>query len=170
MFKTSLEELKEATAIDEGGPSRQFLSDAWKQLHALFVYIILPQNLVIEEEVEEKKKTKKEEEEKKVKLFEDGESALIPIKDEQLEEKIHAYLSKKCKHKYEKDSPEIQAAYQNTVVRVKEYARAIGRLLVCMNYEINFALLPFAYLHIVCSYTHSSTHTQWLMASWLHFF
>ena len=150
MFKTSLEELKEATAIDEGGPSRQFLSDAWKQLHALFVYIILPRNLVIEEEVEEKKKTKeekkKEEEEKKVKLFEEGKSALIPIKDEQLEEKIHAYLKKRCKKNYEKDSPEIQAAYQDTIDRVKEYARAIGRLMVCMNDFINFVLLHFVYL------------------------
>ena len=150
MFKHLIEEMKEATAIDEGGPSRQFLSDAWKQLHALVVCIEIPQNVELKktpqkvelkEETEEDKKKREEEEEeeeerekkeKEVKLFEQGESELIPIKDEQFEGKIHSYLKKKCKN-YEKDSPEIQAVYEHTIVRVKDYARAIGRLLVCMN-------------------------------------
>mmetsp|Transcript_38179 Transcript_38179/g.80336 ORF Transcript_38179/g.80336 Transcript_38179/m.80336 type:complete len:882 (-) Transcript_38179:220-2865(-) len=62
-FKESADQDVDDTAVDEGGPLKQFKGDCWKQLNDLSIVIG----------------------EKKIKLFEDGDGGIIPITDEMLE-------------------------------------------------------------------------------------
>lgn len=90
-------------AVDEGGPSRQFLSDAWKQLHALAVPVIGKDGETIQ----------------KVKLFEHAGKALelIPIMDDEFTRSIAKVA--------EGD------AIEEATHRLKLYSRAAARLMVC---------------------------------------
>eukprot|EP00804_Cyclotella_cryptica_P010431 CCRYP_020963-RC/>CCRYP_020963-RC protein AED:0.20 eAED:0.20 QI:1138/1/1/1/0.5/0.33/9/82/570 len=102
------------TAVDEGGPSRQFFSDVWKQLHTLTVPLLNG----------------------KVQIFyhdfalrqEHGNPLeLIPHCDDALQKQIMDIIEKEF---HEKETPEIDALVEQAMTRINLYARAIGRMLL----------------------------------------
>ena len=93
---------KHDTGKDEGGPTRQFLTDLFKQLDTLSVKAG----------------------EKKVKLFQNTEYGLVPIDDDNLNYKIKRGIKALPKDKRGQISPE------EIIKRAKVYARAIGRIML----------------------------------------
>jgi hypothetical protein len=103
------------TAVDEGGPSRQFFSDVWKQLHTLAVPVLKGNVQIFDQDVATRK--------------EHGNPLeLIPQRDDALLKQIMDIIEKEC---HEKDTPEIEAVIDEAKTRIRLYARAIGRMLVC---------------------------------------
>jgi len=98
---TEGQDAKDTTAVDDGGPSRQFLSECWKQLLALHILVG----------------------KKPVKLFEKSRSGVIPVTDDFLCHKVKISLSKQsgCD-----DSSEIDQFIENA----KCYYRAVGRIIL----------------------------------------
>eukprot|EP01082_Thalassiosira_pseudonana_P010555 g9307.t1 g9307 contig36:306427-308909(+) len=102
--KGGREQKKSDTAIDEGGPSRQFKSDVWKQLSALSIPVKGSTEMIA--------------------MFDEATSKgvgvngleLIPITDETLSERIRGLG-------LEKNAEDIKT-------RAKEYARAVGRIML----------------------------------------
>ena len=66
---------RDLTAKDEGGPSRQFMTECWKQLSGLQVPIGGKYA---------------------VRLFEDSPSGVIPLTDDLLKAKVKSFLKSKC--------------------------------------------------------------------------
>lgn len=107
-----LEQKKLDTAVDEGGPSKQFLSDAWKQMQTLVVPVLSD----------------------KVQLFEQAEAGrkrenvleIIPIHDDTL---IY-HIERIAARTFERGSPEMNAVVEETKNRIHAYVRVMGRLMV----------------------------------------
>eukprot|EP01082_Thalassiosira_pseudonana_P014115 g11742.t1.2.5e17418b g11742 g11742.t1 contig6:504033-506335(-) len=102
--KSGGEQKKPGTAIDEGGPSRQFKADVWKQLSALSIPVKESTDMIA--------------------MFDEATTKgvgvngleLIPITDEALSERIRGLGLKE-------DAEDIKT-------RAKEYARAVGRIML----------------------------------------
>ena len=99
IFYMTIDQSVEDTAIDEGGPIKQFKTDCWKQLNNLSVPVG---------------------EGESVKLFEDGkngmEGGIIPLTDELLEHRIKCMMG---------PDGEVETAKQ----RARHYMRAVGRIM-----------------------------------------
>lgn len=111
---------RELTAIDQGGPSRQFLAECWKQLGGLRINVGA----------------------KQVRLFEISPCGPIPLTDDVLRHKIEATIKSESGSK-EADKSEIDGLVE--VARC--YYLAIGRLMlhsVATNVTIaSSAMIPF---------------------------
>lgn len=123
------------TAIDEGGPSRQFLTDVFKQIGSL--------SILVEDEF--------------VTLFEDTHSGVMVKKDEILNSDIRTKLVRmngieQAKH-----------VTRNAIERAKHYIRAIGRIMLhalanrqtlptnaLPPFFINCEFMPFTSQHCIC--------------------
>jgi len=97
---SSLAKRKEDTAVDEGGPTRQFLTDVFKQLDILCIK-------VGEGEVE---------------LFENTPGGVQVQTDDPLNSKIQALLKR--------SSDTHEDTVENAIKRAKDYVRAIGRIIL----------------------------------------
>jgi len=107
----------EDTAIDEGGPTREFLSQCWKQMSGL--------------RVRKLEKTKSGLKEKSVKLFETQDNGVVPLTDDGLREKL--------KNTFQGDD------YVAYLKRAKAYYEAIGRILLhslANNHTISASAMP----------------------------
>lgn len=102
------------TAIDEGGPSRQFFSDVWKQLHTLAVPVL-------------KRKVQIFYQDKAIREEHGNPLELIPQRDDDLFKEIWKILEEHCDGS---DAPEMEALLDDARTRIKLYARAIGRMMV----------------------------------------
>ncbi|KAL7537829.1 hypothetical protein ACHAXR_008113, partial [Thalassiosira sp. AJA248-18] len=91
---------KEDTGVDEGGPSRQFLTDVFKQLGALTIKVGA----------------------ESVSLFENTDSGVQVMTDEILNDRIKR-AAKKCSGKYEE-------IIEDSIKCAKDYVRAIGRIIL----------------------------------------
>merc|ERR1740124_1735820 len=108
---------KEYTAIDESGPTREFLSQCWKQMSGL--------------RVRKMEKTKSGLKEKSVKLFETQDNGVVPFTDD--------YLRQKLKSTFRGDD------YGAYLERAKADYEAIGRILLhslANNHTISASAMP----------------------------
>ena len=100
---------KEDTAVDQGGPSRQFLTDVFKQIEVLSVMVG----------------------NERVKLFQNTDSGVDVVTDDVLEHYISKAVKSSCADlsaaaavkRAKKDSAD-------AVKQAKDYARAIGRIML----------------------------------------
>jgi len=107
-------QMKLDTAVDEGGPSRQFHSDVFLQMQTLAVPV--GKSGI------------------KVPIFEQGTAGdkrgnvleIIPIHDDELRRRIQAVLLKDEKY----SSPEVEDLIDRSIIRIEKYARAMGRIMV----------------------------------------
>ena len=102
------------TAIDQGGPSMQFLSDAWKQMQCLAVPVLSSKVEIFEQATAGKKRHNVLE--------------LIPIQDDYLIYKIHQIAAGAGITV----SDEVKKLVESTKTRIYCYARVMGRFLVGM--------------------------------------
>ena len=103
---------KEDTAVDQGGPSRQFLTDVFKQIEVLSVKVGNA----------------------RVSLFENTNSGVIVVTDDMLENSISIAAKTSSAVLSAKDeaaaSKRAKKAVASAVKRAKDYVRAIGRIML----------------------------------------
>ena len=106
------EQKKLDTAVDEGGPSKQFLSDAWKQMQTLSVPVLSDKVQLFQQATAGKKRQ--------------NVSEIIPIHDDYLIHQIKMIAAPA----FERGSPEMNNVIEETKNRIYAYARVMGRLMV----------------------------------------
>ena len=115
------------TAIDAGGPSKQFLSDVWLQMKSLAVEVLTKDEL--------KTFSTKNVNPDPVVIFEEaiagdnrkGVRELIPLSDDAIVQRINNNLTQVG---ISKDISEFEVFVERAKERVRLYSRAIGRFLV----------------------------------------
>jgi hypothetical protein len=101
------------TAIDKGGPSRQFLSDSWNQIQTLAVPVLSGKVHIFKHDIAK---------EKRGAVLE-----LIPLQDDYLIYRIEEIIGKE---NHDKKSPKFKAAVEDAKIRIYKYSRVVGRFLV----------------------------------------
>ena len=131
--------MNEDTAIDEGGPSKQFLSDVWLQMKMLKIDVLTKEEMEYYKVTGMKSKQnpgqKSEPEHDPVMIFEEGIAGdsrkcvreLIPVTDEKINQQIKNNLTQAG---VKEDISEFQDFVDRAEKRVRLYSRAIGRFLV----------------------------------------
>lgn len=126
------EQQKLDTAIDEGGPSRQFMNDTFLQMQTLAVPVRGSGKSIL--------------------LFHQAEAGekrgrvidLVPRRDDELEWEVMKIVQPRCT---EPVSPEIEVLVEETMTRVKEYSRVMGRMLlhafICGHPVLSACMTPF---------------------------
>lgn len=110
--------LKDLTAIDEGGPTRAFISAFNDQMGVLSVSIHVPTSWISEEKRTVMPEQKRE---IRVKLFENGSSCFVPVRDASFEIDMKAYGILPCSQ---------EAAKREIIEKAKKFYRAIGRIFI----------------------------------------
>ena len=137
--------LKDHTAVDAGGPSRQFINDVFLQMQTLAV----PVNGSGSDSKDGSNKSgscqrialfcQEEAGEKRGRVIE-----LVPKRDDELERVVRKIL---CERRKETDSPEIEVLILQTKTRIQEYSRAMGRILlhaiICGYPVLSSCMTPF---------------------------
>lgn len=131
---TTKTQKKQDTAIDQGGPSRQFLTDVFKQIDSL--------SILVENEM--------------VKLFINTSSGVMVTSDDKLNSDIETVI-KRVRMSANKQAKHV------AIERAKHYVRAIGRIMLhalanrqtlptnaLPPFFINCESMPFTSQHCIC--------------------
>lgn len=147
--------MKEDTAIDQGGPSRQFINDAILQMQSLSVPVgeTSSVKLFCQETAGKSRESVKE---------------IVPRLTDDLKRQVRAIAREKST---EQDSPEINVIIDDAMTRIKLYARVMGRILlhafICGHPVSSAVMTPFFMnrenKYLLCSvflqYTHTLFHS-----------
>jgi hypothetical protein len=146
--------MKEDTAIDQGGPSRQFINDAILQMQSLSVPVgEMSVTLFCQETAGKSRESVKE---------------IVPRLDDDLTRQVRAIAREKST---EQDSPETNAIIDDAMTRIKLYSRVMGRILlhafICGHPVSSAVMTPFFMnrenKYLLCSvflqYTHTLFHS-----------